>query len=202
MQKKNFFSLAACVFFIYLALACKSSNKLWCGSMNTNVKPDSELENFVVFNDGSKIVGENISYRTGTFVSDQIKINEEKYKIVDTRGFKTSGIFYGRVGKDYAKRIIAGKINIYYRDRTRISTSTDASGRTKTKTYLECLYYYQVGDTGILEEFYKYNTIRELIQNCPQAAAMMDKSDGEIKKILKKNSGYLNSVFETYNSCK
>ena len=202
MKKQNLFSLTACIFFIYLAFACKSSNKLWCGSMITNVEADSEPENFVIFNDGTKITGENISYQTGAFVSDQIKVNNEKYPIADTRGFKANGIFYGRVGNNYAKRIIAGKINIYYREKTVVSTTTDASGRTKTRTSLDCLYYYQVGDTGILEEFYKYNTIRELIQGCTKAAAMMDKSDNEIKKILKDDSGYLNSVFETYNSCK
>ncbi|HMO61838.1 MAG TPA: hypothetical protein PKC39_12550 [Ferruginibacter sp.] len=202
MKKQNLLSLIACTFFIYLAFACTVHKKLWCDSMDANVKADEETENFILFNDGNKIAGEKIAFKSGTLTKDVIMIDKDKYPIAETRGFKSNGIFFGRYKNTYAKRIIKGKINIYYREIIKHGTSTNASGQTRSTINVDCLFYYQVGDTGIIEEFYKYKTIRQLIQSCPAAAAMMDKPDKEIRKMVKANAKFLNSVFETYNACK
>jgi hypothetical protein len=51
--------------------------------------------------------------------------------------------------------------------------------------------------------FGSQKTIKELVVDCPLAFEMADKSNKEIRKTLKKNSNYLNSIFEVYNNgCK
>ena len=92
--KKNLFSFCAVIAFVILALASKV-NQIHYGAFNysNRVEDRTENKNYLVKNDGTKIYGESISWKTGLLVKDQIKIDDQKFKISEILGYRNGDTF-------------------------------------------------------------------------------------------------------------
>lgn len=201
-RAKNYCSILAAIGFLLIAAASSHVNKLHCGAFNTfpSGEEPGDGRSYVLMNDGHKVYGDKISWKTGLLVKDQIKVDGEKYMIKETRGYFSNGIYYGRLGGSYAQRIVHGKINVYYTEDMVTSTSTSASGAIRTTTRPVCLHYSQVGENGPLEPIANQGDIKKLVADCPLALEMIDKKDKEIRRSIRKNNMYLNNIFITYNN--
>jgi hypothetical protein len=203
-NKKHILSLCCLSVFIFLALASRV-NKLHYGAFyyGNRVEDPADTRNYIQMNDGKKIYGEKISWKAGLLVKDQIKIDDDKYKILDVRGYQDKQIYYGRLKKEYIQRIVHGKINVYVQFTQVTQTSTDHGGFSHTSTYTRTDHYAQRGETGPMVGFASQKDMKELVAGCPLAEEMCDKSNHQIRKAIRNNHTYLNDIFETYNNgCK
>ena len=201
---RNLLSIAAVIFFVMLALA-SAVNKIHYGAFNyhNKVEEKSTEGNYLVKNDGTKIHGRKIDWKSGVVVKDQIKIDDHKFKISEIRGYRNGDIFYARKGNEYIKRIVHGKVNVYVEFTEVTSTSTDNQGRMRTKTYTRTDQYGQKGENGNLVPLAGQKEIKELLSDCPLAVEMASLSNSQMRKAIKKNPNYLNSIFDVYNNnCK
>lgn len=174
-------------------------NKIHCGAFDISTRGEirNEKKDYVELNDGSKVYGENISWKSGAIVKDQIKIDEQKFAIKETRGYFSNGIYYGRINGGFAKRIVYGKLNVYYTEE-RVST-TNSKGMSRSQ--LVCRHYVQKGDHGELKVIGNQSDIKAFVKDCPEAYAMIDKKDKEIRRAIKQDASYLNRIFTVYNNC-
>ena len=197
---KNFYSFVAILLFMILAAGSARVNKIHCGAFSTTPSgEDMMADSYVLLRDGTKVHGEGISWKSGALVRDQIKIGDKTFKINETQGYFKDGIYYAQLGSDYAKRIIHGKINIYFTQNLSTTTSTDAQGRMRTSTRTVCTHYAQRGE-GSIFPIANQDDIIALVKDCPASVAMVDKKDKEIRKSIRKNRNYLNDVIITYNN--
>jgi hypothetical protein len=83
------------------------------------------------------------------------------------------------------------------------STYTDHNGFSHTRSYTRTDQYGQRGDLGKMEGLAGQKDIKEMVKDCPLAYQMADLSDSKLRKAIKKNKNYLNSIFDVYNNdCK
>lgn len=201
LKPKQLLSLSVIGFFIFLAFA---SNKIQYGAFNYNnqVEDRKEKRNFIEREDGSRIYGERISWKSGLLAKDQIQIDKEKFKISDIRGYQFEGTYYGRLQNEYIKRIVHGKINVYVMF-TEFTTTTNQNGRIINRSETRAIHYAQKGEGAPMVAFGGQKAIKELVSDCPLAVEMADLSNGKLSKKIRKNGNYLNEIFETYNNgCK
>ena len=202
--QKHLLSFFCLVVFAFFALASRV-NKIHYGAFNygNRVEDPAEARNYLLMNDGTKIYGDLIGWKSGILVKDQIKIDEQKFKITEVRGYQKSRVFYGRLKNEYIKRIVHGKINVYVNFTQVTTTSTDHGGFSHTSSYTRTDQYAQRGDDGPMTVFASQKDIRELVTGCPLAEEMADKSNHQIRKSVRENRNYLNDIFEIYNNgCK
>jgi hypothetical protein len=200
-KSKQLLCICTLGLFIFLALA---SNKIHYGAFryDNQVEDRSEKKNYIEKEDGSRIYGEKITWKSGLLAKDQIQIDKEKFKISDIRGYRQGQTYYGRLGNEYIKRIVRGKINVYVKF-SEVTSTTNENGRLKTSTYTRTDHYAQKGDGGTMTVFGGQNAIKKMVGDCPVALEMADLSNGKMRKRIKKNKNYLNEIFETYNNdCK
>lgn len=200
----HIFSLLIVIAFLVIAAGSARVNKIHCGAFNTRpTGEDKGEQNYVVLNDGTRLPGDKISWKSGLFAKDQIKVGDEKIKIKDTRGYFSKGVYYGRLGNSYIRRIIHGKLNVYYSEEWVTTTSTSHSGQMRTSNRLKCVHYVQVNDDGELMVIANQKDIMAYVKDCPDALEMIDKKDREIRRSIRRNPNYLNEIFITYNKgCK
>jgi hypothetical protein len=198
--------LSCCTLVVFALLALSSRvNKIPYRAFNYGNKVEEPADNFLLKNDGTKVYGSKISWKSGLLVKDQIKIDDQKFKLSEVRGYLSNGIFYGRLGNDYIKRIVHGKINVYVQFREVTSTSTPAGGTgfTHTTTYTVADQYGQKGENGPLFPLANKRDIKDAVAGCPLAEDMADKSYHQIRKAIRNNRNYLNNIFDVYNNnCK
>ncbi len=202
--KKIVLSCCTLVVFALFALSSKV-NKIHYGAFNysNRVEDPSDLKNFLLMNDGTKIHGDRVSWKSGILVKDQIRIDDQKFKITEVKGYQSGGVFYGRLKNDYIKRIVRGSINVYVQFSQVTTTETDHSGFTHTYTYTRTDQYGQKGDDGPMIPLGGQDDIKKMVADCPAAFEMADKSNKQIRKAIRKDPNYLNSIFDVYNNgCK
>lgn len=197
---------AACfVFFALLAVGSAKVNKLHCDAFRYNFPDEADsISSYVVLKDGTKVHGGNISWQNGLLKST-INVGGKKIEISDTRGCFYGGRYYGRVGTTgYARRIIHGKLNIYFtRSAYTEKTRNNYNSFETTTTRWMCLHYIQAGEEGELVLIGGQKDLRKYVADCPAAANLIDKSNKEIRNEIKENPGYLNNVINIYNNgCK
>ncbi len=124
-NQKHLLSGFALLIFTVFALASRV-NKIHYGAFNYSnpVEDPAETRNYLLMDDGTKIYGDKISWKSGLIFKDQIKIDDQKYKIKEVRGYQQKGVFYGRLKSTYIKRIVHGKINVYVEFTDVTTTST------------------------------------------------------------------------------
>jgi hypothetical protein len=201
---KHLLSIAAVVLFVALALASKV-NKMHKNAFyyNNNIEDHSEKGNFLVKNDGTKVFGDKIKWKSGALVKDQVQIDGEKFPLKEIKGYFENDGFYIRRGTDFIKRIVHGKINVYVEFTEVTTTSVDRDGRTHYSHYTRADHYGQVGDNGPLVALGNQKDIQKMVQDCPLAVEMANLKNSKMRKAIKKNHSYLNSIFDTYNNgCK
>lgn len=207
MKKWNqqLMSLAAMTVFMLMAAGSAKVNKIHCGAFNYYVPNVNDTgSNYIELNDGRKIYGKEIRWSAGLIVKDQIKIDGQKFQIRETRGYCIDGTYYGRVEEGYAKRFIAGKLNVYYtEDQMTLPVGNDRSGFRNTNDKQVCFHYVQVGNNGELIPILTQEDIVRFVKDCPKSVAMIDLKSREIRKALQRNINYLNDLFKVYNAgCK
>ncbi len=69
--------------------------------------------NYILMEDGSRIHGKKVTWKSGILAKDQVKIDDEKFPMRDVKGYMANNIFYIKKGNEFIKRIVHGKINIY-----------------------------------------------------------------------------------------
>ena len=204
MKMKNALSVVVIVVFTGLGLASKV-NKIRPGAFEYDTPNENDLErgNYLVKNDGSKVFGEKIKWRSGIFVKDRIGIDDQVFKITEIRGYKNQNTYYGRLDNEYIKRIIHGKINVYVVFSTGTYTTTDGNGHMRTYNYERATHYAQRGEDGEMTVFAGQHDIKKLVADCPIAVQMASLSDRKMRRSIRKDRHYMNSIFETYNNdCK
>ena len=199
--KKNLLSFCAVIAFVILALASKV-NQIHYGAFNysNRVEDRTENKNYLVKNDGTKIYGESISWKTGLLVKDQIKIDDQKFKISEILGYRNGDTYYGRLGKEYIKRIVHGKVNVYVQFTDVTTTSTDRNGFTRTRSYTRTDQYAQRGDDSKMTPLADQKDIKAMVSDCPIAFQMADIKNSAMRKAIKKDPNYLNKIFDIYNN--
>jgi hypothetical protein len=195
---KHFLSLIIiCIFFLF-AVASKV-NKIHGGAFNTNIAPEPGSRTYLELLDGTRIPGSKITYQSGIILKDQVTIDGRKFKMKETRGYMSQGIYFGRYGGSYIKRIIHGKVNVYHREEW--VQDTDSRGRVSQR--LSSFHYYQRGDYGEMLPLSGQKDIKRAVADCPEAVKMADLSNGKMRRAIRKDYNYLNSIFELYNNeCK
>lgn len=88
-------------------------------------------------------------------------------------------------------------MNVYYTEE-RVST-TNSKGMSRSQ--LVCRHYVQKGDHGELKVIGNQSDIKAFVKDCPEAYAMIDKKDKEIRRAIKQDASYLNRIFTVYNNC-
>ncbi|HMH23096.1 MAG TPA: hypothetical protein VK563_15030 [Puia sp.] len=206
--KKNLLSGCALVMFALFALS-SAVNKIHYGAFNygNHVEDPSETRNYALMNDGTKVYGEKIAWKTdvliGIVLKNQIKVDDQKFKITEVKGYQTKGTFYGRLKNSYIKRIVHGKLNVYVQFSDVTTTSTDHSGFTHTSSYVRTDQYVQKGEDGPFIVIAGQEDIKKMVSDCPLAVEMCDKSNSQLRKAIRKDGNYLNSIFDVYNNgCK
>ena len=204
MKLKNLLSFFVIAVFVMMGLASKV-NKIHTGAFQYETSKEDDLEqgNYLVKNDGTKVFGTNIKWKSGLFVKDKIGIDDQVFKINEIRGYKTGNKFFGRIDNEYVKRIVHGKINVYVVFSQGSYMTTDGNGHSRMHNYTRATHYAQTGEDGEMTVFAGQADIRKLVAGCPLAVEMASLSDRKTRKAIKKNRHYLNDIFEIYNNdCK
>lgn len=194
---KHLLSATIIIAFFLIAMASKVS-KVNADSFNTNVRPDTRKGTYVIMNDGSRVSGKEIN--TGGLTNNIIKIDGQKISAKDVRGFVEDGVYYVRYDRQYLKCIIPpGKVRVYLHHST--SPSTNADGRSVRAPHNTL--FYQIGETGDILPLKGKEGILAVVADCPKAVQMANLSDSDLRKAIKQDDNYLNSIFEVYNNgCK
>jgi uncharacterized protein YxeA len=203
-MKRHLLSVMVLVVFALLALASRV-NRIHYGAFNygNRVEDQSDTKNFLVMNDGTKVYGEQIDWQSGFLLKNQIKIDDQKFKIADVRGYQKNQVFFGRLGKTYIKRIVYGKINVYVDFTNVMQTTTDHNGFAHTSSYTRTDQYSQKGENGPMVVMASQSDIEDLVNSCPLAVEMAHKSSHQIRKAIRRDRDYLNEIFDVYNNgCK
>jgi len=198
-SQKHFLSIFVIVLFFFLA-SSSAVNKIHMGAFNYYNRVEAKDEkNHLVLNDGEQVYGEKINWKTGLFVKDQIKIDNHKFALKEVRGYLEDGVYYGRLKDEYIKRIVHGpKINVYVKIVEVVSQTPGTKFTTRSK---QAYHYSQKGEDGPMVAFGSQTQIKKMVADCPEAVEMASKSNREMRRAIKKNRNYLNSIFETYNEC-
>jgi hypothetical protein len=204
-MNKNLLSVLCLIVFFLMATA-SAVNKIHYNAFkySNRVEEPSEKGNYLVMNDGSRIYGTEINWQHGLLVKDLIKIDGQKYKINEVIGYRQGHVYYGRLKNDYIKRIVHGKVNVYVKFTEVTNTSTDRfTGSTRTRSYTRTDHYAQKGELGVMTGMAGQKEIKEVVSECPLAVEMANLSNAKMRKAIKADANYLNSIFETYNNdCK
>ena len=203
-MRKNFLSVIVVAFFVVVALASAVNNIHYNAFNYTNKIEDASPQgNYLLKTDGTKVYGDKIKWKSGLLVKDQIEIDGQKFGPNEVSGYYKEGTFYGRNGGDYIQRIVHGKVNVYVKFTEVTTTSTSSSGYMNTHSYTRTDHYAQRGDNGPMIALAGQSDIKQVVSDCPAAVEMADISNSAMRKAIKKDKNYLNSIFDTYNNnCK
>lgn len=203
-MKKHLLSLLVLVGFIFLAVASTTSKIHYTAFNNEKQVEEKSIEgNYILMEDGSRIHGKKVTWKSGILAKDQVKIDDEKFPMRDVKGYMTNNIFYIKKGNEFIKRIVHGKINIYVQYTQVSRSSTDRNGFTHNHSYTRTDHYSQAGDNGQLIGIGGQEDIVRLVSDCPIAVEMADISNSKLRKAIKKDLNYMNRIFEIYNNdCK
>jgi hypothetical protein len=192
-------SIIITLFFLGGREACGQINSLKCDYINHGINyiNKSSEENFVEFSNGEKIHGKTIVWATGLLAKHEIEVDKKRYRIKETIRLLVNGISYYRVGNRYAKQIIKGTSNLYFLETFGNSPGPNGSSmRTQG-----CRYFVQSGENGDLKELMKIKDFKKYVSKCSESAKMLNKSNAEIRKEIRKNNSFLNNVFIVYCKC-
>jgi hypothetical protein len=187
-----------CLFFLFPAALFAQIIKQYQFSPSKFAPDDTAYQNYLVKNDGTLIEGKEVKWKLGNLAKQEAIIDGVSYPESDLRGAHLGKVYYGKVARGQltqknalVKRVVHGKLNIYMLE-----------GRTSQNEFWY-LYYSQVGDSGDINLLSTLDELKSLVSDCSVTANMLDKSNEEAKKALRKEKGYLNRVVETYNNdCK
>jgi hypothetical protein len=184
---------------IFLLSGCKTL-KLECSSFNhQNSKVGISGSNYLLLNDGSKVFGNEIKSAWGILTKDKVVIDGKLFLIKDVQGYYQDGIYYGRLGMDYIKRIIDGKLSLYSVEERVGVTNVVVNGIDGISLSV-CSFYITNTPNGQMKKIKTIEDIRKYLLSCPKALDALKKTDKEIKSSIQGDISFLNSVIETFNN--
>ncbi|MGZ3957820.1 MAG: hypothetical protein ACXVBT_08035 [Flavisolibacter sp.] len=200
-MRKNLLSATCVILFAMLAMA-SAVNKIHYGAFNynNNVEDKEDTRNYIVKNDGTKVYGNKVTWKSGFLTKDQIQIDDQKFKITEVSGYQKDKTYYGRFGKEYIQRIVHGKINVYVQFVQVTSSYVDHNGVMTSHNATRTYQYAQKGETGPMTELAGQDDIKKLVSDCSLAVQLADISNTKMRKAIRKNRNYLNNIFEIYNN--
>lgn len=197
--KKNLLSAFALLVFFMLA-AGSTVSRIPNGAFNhfTHVEDPADTgRSYLVKNDGTKIYGNRIVWKSGVVQKHEIKIDDQRFPISEISGYGGGNFYCARMGHEYVRRIVRGKINVYLKENQVIHTS----GATGIMSYETVdIYYMQKGDRGEFIVIRDQKAIAEAVNSCPLAVGMASKSGSKLRKAIKADENYMNEIFEIYNN--
>ena len=203
-MNKSLLSVLAIAAFALLAFA-STVNKIHLNAFKYDnaIEDPSPQGNYLEMADGSRLFGTKIKQTGGLFSKAKIKIDEESYPTLDVKGYREGNSYYIRLGKAaFIKRIVRGRINVYVHIYQTTSTYV-SQGRTYTSNNTRTDHYAERDNSGQLTVIAGQREIQELVRDCPKALEMASLSDRELRRAIKKDRNYMNSIFEVYNNgCK
>ncbi|MEP7377403.1 MAG: hypothetical protein ABI675_28630 [Chitinophagaceae bacterium] len=192
-QLKN--GLITLLFIAYLlAFSCSPVSRVQAPAISTNNfrhVPWAAERNYVMMKDSSIVYGEKVS---GGFGGDAllnkkvVRLDGKQIPLSEIIGFQNNDGYYTLV-EDVkpARRIIKGKITVY-----RLLASNASFSYT-------ALYFQK--DNGTVTLRGSFSTFQQLISDCPKAYDMVNMTEDEFRRIVKKQQYYPQTVIETYNNC-
>jgi hypothetical protein len=155
-------------------------------------KPEISIDakgDFVELFDGTVVNG-TISEVKGNFVV----INGNNYRVKNIRSYQYRSVYKTAYKKDFLRRIVKGKINVYERS---IRYAGNPFGATSSERGggAGIHYYIQKGDSGKFE-FFDIKTLERMVKDNSKALYWVN----EYKKLKKKNDSYLDYAIEAYNA--
>ncbi|MFL5740095.1 MAG: hypothetical protein ACJ75B_07750 [Flavisolibacter sp.] len=201
-KNRNLLSALALVLFICIA-AASGVNKIHYGAFNYYKNYEEKVQgSYLVKNDGTRIYGKHVSWKSGLLTKNKIEIDDQVFKIPEIVGYYQEGKYYGRLGNsDYILRIVHGKkVNVYVEFTQVTQTSTYQGGMTSTHSYTRTDHFAQKGETGPLVSIGGQKAIKEFLSDCPLSVQMIELSGHKIRRAIKDNPNYMNEIFEVYNN--
>ena len=180
--------------FVLLAQETKSQWKtIQCSSFSLRSygEDSTDKRNYLELIDGTKVYGQEISWQRG-LGKNEVKIDDKRYDFKDVRGYFKKGRVSLRIGNDFAIRFILGKLSVYFLE------TFQPSFERGSQTRMVCDIYVQ-GKSG-LDRVVDKEDIMDWVKDCPKSAAMINKTNKEIKEAIRKNNDYLNQIFIIYNN--
>jgi hypothetical protein len=195
-KKNQLIILLIMTFFLFVS---KSFGQLTIKFYDKAAVEEHDSLNYLVKNDGTKIYGKLIDYN-----NQEISIDDKKFAFPEIRAIKNEDIYYGKVDRHFAKRVVQGKkINIYNDNFiTTITTNRGASGTT-SNSYDNVHIYYELENSGnlILLTYMKdLQELKELLKDCPKAMERLNKTPKEIRKTVNFDPFYINDTVKIYNN--
>jgi hypothetical protein len=161
---------------------------------------EEDKKEFIELNDGTIVEGDISKENLGKYIiiggKGSVAINGKSYGYKEIIATQKDNKYYRKtVYKDFAERIMKGKINVYrlYRSNYNPEKGTDNS---------YYLFYLQKGDKSSLDE-YDNKLMEKLISDNAAALAKFNKYrslSGKQKRF--KGDGYLNDAIRIYNAVK
>jgi hypothetical protein len=115
------------------------------------------------------------------------------------RGYYQDGSYYGRLGMDYVKRIIDGKLSLYSMEERVGVTSVVVNGVNGISLTV-CTYYITDTPNGQMKKIKTIEDIRKYLLSCPKALDALRKTDKEIKSSIQGDISFLNNIIEAFNN--
>lgn len=201
--KKNVLSILVCSVFIFMALA--SSKKILPRGVFDESKPRGEVIpdtlGCLVLKNETRVYGNKVRYQSGAVVKNQVQIDGKKFPMKEVRGYYLNGMYYGLYKTDFYKRVLHGKINIYYGQATSTNNMSNYNQRwNKTTTRTVEYVYWQKGESGDFNPLHSWKHVKQAVKDCPLAYELANRKKGVLKKEVKKDEEYLWRIFEIYNN--
>lgn len=152
-----------------------------------------ERSNYLEFDEGQKVYGQKVSW--GKLFSNSISIDGQKFKVSEVKGYVSNGVYYGRMKSTYIRRVVSGKLCIYYD----IVTSRTYDGQRWSDNISEAYYMQNAGEKE-MKRIYKSTDLKKALESCPTAYALVNISNKEMRRAIRKNPSYLNDAVALYNN--
>ncbi len=152
------------------------------------VKP-TDNRSYVLMKDSSLVYGQKAVVWEGPLAKNVVRLDGKPIPSPDILGFQSQGYYYARVSdREYAKRYIQGRINVY------VSIRYAGSPQTYSVTF------FQKGN-GPFKESIGFDELKQMLSDCENAYDMINIPYEQYVKTVNKQRDFIQTVIETYNNC-
>ena len=164
----------------------KAPNVLSPSWYNFNVVPSADKRQFIVMKDSSIVYGKKVTGGWGWSGKQSAEIDGRKIPGSEYIGMQNKeGYWLKLEDNNSAIRLIHGRISVY-------RTLPDQVGARAV--------YFQK-ENGPFRMFDSMEGLKRMLRDCQKAYDMLNISDDEYNKIVRKQHDYLHTVIEAYNNC-
>lgn len=219
-NRKHFLSFGAIIVFAYIAVSSAGALPFFVNFNVANLSSSTDSladnRNYLLKNDGTKIYGTKVYWDDNYKDKTEIVLDDKAYPISEIFGFRMSSEkYYWKEGKSFYKKILDGKISIYYglvvQSHTTATNTTSTplgNGRTldrttggQTRSYTVPIYFYKWQDDHNLIRLDTHEKLQWLVKDCPKAFEKVNMKSKKLAKLIRQNPNYLNDVIILYNNC-